>query len=153
MKKLLLLSALLLGVCTLGGAEVFIPAKNNRPIVQIKVFSHYAPVIKAENEFREIMRHALGVRDYDGNSGYYTIQFGIAGDDSCPAADELMKKHGMTPEKLGRDGFLFDKVSAKSFLLCAYHPKGVLNGVYKSWKKPSASSPPARWSGWNAPIR
>ena len=135
MKKLLFLSALLLGAWSLNGAEVFIPAKNNRPIVQIKVFSHYAPIIKAENEFREIMRHALGVRDYDGNSGYYTIQFGIAGDNSCPAADELMKKHGMTPEKLGRDGFLFDKVSKKSFLLCAYHPKGVLNGVYKILEK------------------
>ena len=135
MKKLLVLSTLLLGIWVLNGAEVFIPAKNNRPIVQIKVFSHYAPIIKAENEFREIMRHALGVRDYDGNSGYYTIQFGIAGDNSCPAADELMKKHGMTPEKLGRDGFLFDKVSKKSFLLCAYHPKGVLNGVYKILEK------------------
>lgn len=118
-----------------GAADKFTLIAKGKPCVNIKTVSFDPAVIFAGQEFVNIFASAGGHPDYCGINGYYTLYLGIAGDGSSNACDALMKKHGMTREKLGDEGFLLAQQSAKSFYLTAYTGKGVLNGVYKILEK------------------
>ena len=133
--KNILLPVLLSAAFVLTGAETFSPVAKGQPCIEVKVLSHEAPVIRAENEFRALLRAGLGISDYDGNRGYYTLQLAVAGDGTCDKADEAMKNAGLSYEKLGPEGFLLAKDTKRSYILCAYSGKGVLNGVYKNLEK------------------
>ena len=152
MKQLLslLLSAGIFG--SVFCADTFNLTAKGKPCIALKVLSHYAPVIRAENEFRNLLRAGLGLRDYDGNRGYYRLQLAVAGDGTCRKADEAMEKAGLNRAKLGTEGFLLAKDGKRSYILCAYSPKGVLNGVYKIMEKTLGIVAPRPLDGLDFPY-
>lgn len=152
MKKIVCLLLLFCCAWIAGAIDTFSPIAKGKPCIALKVLSHYAPVIRAENEFRNFMRAALGLSDYDGNRGYYTLQLAVAGDGSSGKADEAMAKAGLNFEKLGVEGFLLAKDGKRSYILCAYSPKGVLNGVYKIMEKTLGIVSPRPLTGLEFPY-
>ncbi len=139
MKKIRIILLLCLSAVTVLTAaedlEKFSPLAKGIPAVRVKALSHDPAVAFASDEWVRFVAAANGCVDYGGNNGYFTLSLGIAGNRTSIVADQAMEKHGMTPEKLGDEGFLVAGNGKRGLIIAAYSGKGVLNGVYKVLEK------------------
>ena len=131
-----LLAILALGMRAAGADLVL--SRDGSPAVGVYRLSYDSAIIRAADEFIAYMNGVLKRSDYTGYvEGAPVVNLALAGDGSCEAADRAMAATGKTRENLGTDGFLVapDPDGGRNVLVCAYAPKGVLNGVYKLFEK------------------
>ena len=112
-------------------AKTFSIVSNHRPCVGVKIEGYHPALNHAGEEFVRISRAVTGSRV----NPYYQLVLAVAGDESSAAAEKIMKELNLSPEKLGREGFVLAALSNKKFILTSYSAKGVLNGVYKIFQK------------------
>ena len=112
-------------------AKTFSIVSNNRPCVGVKVDGYHPALNHAGEEFVRITRAVTGTR---GNA-YYQLILAVAGNESSAEAEKIVKELNLTPEKLGKEGFVLAALSSKKFILTSFSAKGVLNGVYKIFQK------------------
>lgn len=124
------LLALLAAGFHLTGGEFTLLHPGGVPAVGIFVMSADPAVRRAEAELIAVLRRIGSDRDYRG-IGSKPLLLAIAGDRSCEMADKAMAANRLTPESLGNEGFLLHQQPDRTFILCAFSGKGVLNGAYR----------------------